>query len=374
MFTINAFPDIFIIMSSNNKKKRVFSGIQPSGDLHIGNYIGAISNWVRRQDEHDNIFCVVDLHAITVPQNPKKLQENILELTKVLLASGTDPKKSTLFLQSDRPEHSELAWILNCFTYFGEASRMTQFKEKASRYYNKSLAGEHATNELKIKQAEILDEIAKGMHVTVGLFDYPILQAADILLYDTDEVPVGEDQKQHIEITRDIAKRVNNKFGKLFVVPEPIIKKEGARIMNLTDPTKKMSKSDESEFSYINIRDDADTIHKKFSRAQTDSGKDIRFDKEKKPGISNFLNIMSAATNTSISELEKKYANSNYAQFKKDVADAVIEMLRPIQANLAKLDKDEGYVKKVLKDGAEKVAPRAQDTLKRVKKAVGLGL
>ena len=219
-------------------KKRVFSGIQPSGELHIGNYLGAIVNWVSGQNEKENVFSIVDLHAITVPQDPKKLQANILELAKVLLASGIDPKKSTLFLQSERPEHSELCWILNCFTYFGEASRMIQFKEKSG------------------KQRE---------NTTVGLFDYPVLQAADILLYDTDEVPVGEDQKQHVEITRDIAQRVNKKVGNVFVVPQPVIKKEGARIMSLVDPTKKMSKSDESEFSYINIRDDAATIQKKFA-------------------------------------------------------------------------------------------------------------
>lgn len=328
-------------------KKRVFSGIQPSGDLHIGNYLGAISNWVKGQDEKENVFSIVDLHAITVPQDPKKLQANILELAKVLLASGIDPKKSTLFLQSDRPEHSELAWILNCFTYFGEASRMIQFKEKSG------------------KQRD---------NTTVGLFDYPVLQAADILLYDTDEVPVGEDQKQHVEITRDIAQRVNKRVGKVFVVPEPVIRKEGARIMSLVDPTKKMSKSDESELSYINIRDNADTIRKKFAKAQTDSDNKVRFDKEKKPGISNLLNIMSVATETPILELEKKYADSNYGQFKTDVAESVIEMLAPIQAKLAEYDKNEDYVQKVLKDGAEAVAPRAKDTLERVKKAVGLGL
>lgn len=329
------------------EKKRVFSGIQPSGDLHIGNYLGAIVNWVEAQDTHENVFSIVDLHAITVPQDPKKLQANILELAKVLLASGIDPKKSTLFLQSDRPEHSELAWILNCFTYFGETSRMTQFKEKSG------------------KQRE---------NTTVGLFDYPVLQAADILLYDTDEVPVGEDQKQHVEITRDIAQRVNKRVGKVFVVPEPVIKKEGARIMSLVDPTKKMSKSDKSEFSYINIRDNAETIQKKFTKAQTDSENKIKFDKTKKPGISNLLNIMAVATNTTIPELEKKYANSNYGEFKKDVADSVIEMLAPIQAKLAEYDKNEDYVRKVLADGAKAVAPRAQETLQRVKKAVGLGL
>ncbi|MDO8507061.1 MAG: tryptophan--tRNA ligase [bacterium] len=211
-------------------------------------------------------------------------------------------------------------------------------------------------------------------NATVGLFDYPVLMAADILLYDTDEVPVGDDQKQHVEIARDIAKRVNNKFGKVFTVPEPIIKKEGARIMSLVDPTKKMAKSDDSENSYVLLRDNADTIYKKFARATTDSENVIKFDKEKKPGISNLLNIMSVATETPIPELEKKYADSNYGEFKKDVADCVIELLKPLQEKLAEYDKNEDYVRKVLKDGAEAVAPRAQATLERVKKAVGLGL
>lgn len=390
-------------------KKRVFSGIQPSGDLHIGNYIGAISNWVKGQADRESIFCIVDLHAITVPQDPKKLQANILELAKVLLASGIDPKKSTLFLQSERPEHSELAWILNCFTYMGELFRMTQYKEKSGL----STVGKITFKRVKDKlNQKLIDDFSKeykdltpekikkiimkkdiqasleifwesylnrelkktGENATVGLFDYPVLQAADILLYDSDEVPVGEDQKQHVEITRDIAQRVNKRVGKVFVVPEPVIKKEGARIMSLVDPTKKMSKSDKSEFSYINIRDNADTIRKKFAKAQTDSGKDIKFDKEKKPGISNLLNIMSVAKNIPIPTLEKKYANSNYGQFKSDVAESVIEMLKPIQAKLAEYDKNEDYVRKVLKDGAEAVAPRAKDTLQRVKKAVGLGL
>jgi len=328
-------------------KKRVFSGIQPSGDLHIGNYLGAMVNWVRGQDERDNVFCIVDLHAITVPQDPKVLKQRTLENAKMYLAAGIDPRKSTLFVQSDRPEHSELAWILNCFTYFGEMSRMTQFKEKQG----------------KQKEAS-----------TVGLFDYPILMAADILLYDTDEVPVGEDQKQHVEIARDIAKRVNNKVGKVFTIPEPIIKKEGARIMSLTDPTKKMAKSDDSENSYVLLRDNPETITKKFARAVTDSESTIKFDATKKPGISNLLNIMSVATETPISELEKKYESSNYGEFKKDVAGSVINLLKPLQSKLAEYDKNEDYVRKVLTDGAEEVAPRAKETLERVKKAVGLGL
>ncbi len=375
-------------------KKRVFSGVQPSGDLHIGNYLGAIVNWVRSQEEHDNVFCIVDLHAITVPQDPKILKHRTLENAKMYLAAGIDPKKSTLFVQSDRPEHSELAWILNCFTYFGEMKRMTQFKDKTgiqlgrnftlpdtsdrliSNYDNKQLIAIIREIEAEWKNSDTwrIQNKRKEESISVGLFDYPVLMAADILLYDTDEVPVGDDQKQHVEITRDIAQRINNKFGKVFTVPEPVIKKEGARIMSLTDPTKKMAKSDQNENSYVLLRDDADTIYKKFAKAQTDSENVIKFNKEKKPGISNLLNIMSVATETKIPELEKKYANSNYGQFKADVAECVIEMLKPIQAKLAKYDKDEDYVRKVLKDGAEAVAPRAQETLKRVKKAVGLGL
>jgi tryptophanyl-tRNA synthetase len=361
-------------------KKRVFSGIQPSGDLHIGNYLGAIVNWVNGQDEKENVFSIVDLHAITVPQDPKRLQSNILELAKVLLASGIDPKKSKLFLQSERPEHSEMAWILNCFTFMGELNTQ-QFEEKSQKiyssnsdYYNEQLAGKMWDHdEMKKKQAKILETI-KGRNVTVGLFDYPVLMAGDILLYDTDEVPVGEDQKQHVEITRNIAQRVNKRVGNVFVVPEPVIKKEGARIMSLVDPTKKMSKSDKSELSYINIRDNAETIRKKFAKATTDSENVIKFDKEKKPGISNLLNIMSVATETPIPELEKIYAGFNYGEFKQEVAERVIELLKPLQAKLTEYDKNEDYVRKVLKDGAEAVAPRAQDTLERVKKAVGLGL
>ncbi|RJO62287.1 tryptophan--tRNA ligase [candidate division WS5 bacterium] len=328
-------------------KKRVFSGIKPSGDFTIGNYMGALSNWVKTQDEKENVFCIVDLHAITVPQDPKEIRRRSLEFAKIYLAAGLDPKKSAFFIQSDRPEHSELAWILNCFTYFGEASRMTQFKDQYRE---------------------------KKKNVTVGLFDYPVLMAADIILYDSDEVPVGEDQKQHVEITRDIAERMNRKYGKLFVVPDPMIKKEGARIMALGDPKKKMAKSDDNPNNSVYLRDNTNTIQKKFAKATTDSENKIKFDKEKKPGISNLLNIMSVATDTPIPDLEKKYASSNYGEFKKDVADSVIEMLKPIQAKLAEYDKNEDYVRKVLRDGAEAVAPRAQATLERVKKAVGLGL
>lgn len=326
-------------------KKKVFSGIQPSGDLHIGNYLGAILNWVKDQDEKENIFCVVDQHAITVPQDPKVLKSRIIEIAKIYLAAGIDPAKSTIFVQSSRPEHSELGWILNCFSHFGELSRMTQFKDKA---------------------------VNKDEGVTVGLFDYPVLMAADILLYDSDEVPVGEDQKQHVEFTRDIAERMNKKLGNVFTVPAFTTNKDTTRIMSLTDPTKKMSKSDENANSRIEMLDSADVIRAKFAKATTDSGNEIRFDREKKPGISNLLNIMAACTSTSVPELEKKYAGVSYGEFKKDVAEAVVAILQPFQAKYN--DITDEFVLKTLREGAEKIAPQAQKTLQRVKDAIGLGI
>jgi len=326
-------------------KKRVFSGIQPTGNLHLGNYLGAILNWVRSQDDKENIFCIVDEHAITVPQDPKKLKKLIIDTAKVYLAAGIDPGKSSIFVQSDRPEHTELAWILNNFTYMGEMARMTQFKEKKNR----------------------------NIFVSVGLFDYPVLMAADILLYNTDEVPVGDDQKQHVELTRDIADRVNKRFGeKIFAIPEPIISKESARIMSLLKPEEKMSKSDPNDNSRINIMDEPDVIRKKFSRAVTDSGSDIKYDEAKKPGISNLLNILSAVTKKEVSALEKEYEGKSYADFKAAVAEEVIGYLEPLQKRFKELDDNE--VKKILSKGAESIAPVARETVERVKKAVGLGL
>jgi tryptophanyl-tRNA synthetase len=326
-------------------KKRVFSGIQPSGNLHIGNYFGAILTWVREQDEKESVFCVVDEHAITVPQDSQILNKRIIEIAKVYLAAGIDPAKSAIFVQSSRPEHTELGWILNCFSYMGELSRMIQFKDKSKN---------------------------KGENVSVGLFDYPVLQAADILLYDTDEVPVGEDQKQHVEFTRDVAQRVNKKFGKIFVMPTYYTRKESTRIMSLQDPTKKMSKSDENENSRIEMLDTPEIIRKKFAKAVTDSGSEIRFDQKNKPGISNLLNIMAVAKNKSIADLESLYQGVSYGEFKKDVAEAVIELLEPFQTRYNKISDEE--VVKILQKGAEKVAPIAQATLTRVKKAIGLGL
>jgi tryptophanyl-tRNA synthetase len=326
-------------------KKRVFSGIQPSGNLHIGNYFGAILTWVREQDDKESIFCVVDEHAITVPQDPKILKKRIIEIAKVYLAAGIDPAKSSIFVQSSRPEHAELAWILNCNSYYGELSRMIQFKDKSN---------------------------LKGENVSVGLFDYPILMAADILLYDTEEVPVGEDQKQHVELTRDIAERMNKKFGKLFTIPAYYTIKESTRIMSLTDPTVKMSKSDDNENSRIELLDSPEIIRKKVARATTDSGTEIKFDKANKPGISNLLNIMAVCTAQTVPELEMKYKGKTYGEFKKDVAEAVVALLEPFQARYNEIS--DGFVLKVLREGAEKVAPRAEATLKRVKEAIGLGI
>jgi len=326
-------------------KKRVFSGIQPSGDLHIGNYFGAILTWVREQDDKENIFCVVDEHAITAPQDPKELRKRTIEIAKIYLAAGIDPTKSSIFVQSSRPEHAELAWILNCNSYYGELSRMIQFKDKSS---------------------------LKGENVSVGLFDYPVLMAADILLYDTDEVPVGEDQKQHVELTRDIAERMNKKYGKLFTIPAYYTVKESTRIMSLTDPAVKMSKSDDNENSRIELLDSPEIIRKKISRATTDSETEIKFDKENKPGISNLLNIMAVCTTQTVPELVETYKGKTYGEFKKDVAEAIVALLTPFQARYN--DISDEYVLKVLREGAEKVAERAQATLQRVKDAIGLGI
>jgi len=392
--------------------KRVFSGIQPTGNLHLGNYLGAILNWVRNQDEKDNIFCIVDEHAITVPQDPKELKKLIIDTAKIYLAAGIDPNKSSIFVQSSRPEHTELAWILNNFTSIGPLLRMTQFKLRTKvdfdhliNEFNKwskklkntgaiiniidKIALEEMIEERKKLTRNVVEESAKAMSSTAehfikteykklgsqnfGLLDYPVLMAADILLYDTDEVPVGDDQKQHVEITRDIAERVNKRFDeKVFVIPASVINKESSRIMSLTNPLVKMSKSDENDNSRINITDSSDIIGKKFARAVTDSSTEIKFDTANKPGVSNLLNILSAVTQKPISELEKKYTGKNYGEFKADVAEAVANLLEPVQKRLKELD--DKKVKKILEKGATKVAPTAQETLKRVKKTIGLGI
>lgn len=331
----------------NEKKKRIFSGAAPSGDvLTIGNYIGALTSWANLQDEYDNIFCIVDLHTITVRQDPKLLKERITEFAKNYIACGIDPKRSVIFIQSDRPEHAELAWILSCYTYFGELSRMTQFKEKSEK---------HKKN------------------VTAGLFNYPTLMAADILLYDTDLVPVGEDQKQHIELTRDIAERINNIYGRTFVVPEGFIPKQGARVMGLLNPASKMDKSDQNKQNIITLRDEPVIIRKKIQKAVTDSGSEIVYDKEKKPALANLLTIYSAFADEKIEDIVKKYQGKGYADFKKELAEVIIYGLAPIQDRLRELDEDPKYIAEILARGSGKIAPIAAATLARVKEKIGLG-
>ena len=327
--------------------KRAFSGIQPSGVIHIGNYLGAIKNWVALQNEYECFFCVVDLHAITVPQKPDELCENIRRIANIYMAAGIDSKKSTIFIQSHIPEHTELAWILNTVTKIPELEKMTQFKDKAKQFKNS---------------------------VNVGLFDYPVLMAADILLYKTNIVPVGEDQIQHVELTRDLAKRFNLNFGKnIFTIPEVLVHKIGARIMGLDDPNKKMSKSATSTYNYISLTDLPDTVRDKLKKAVTDSGKEIIYDEDKKPAISNLLNIYSLVTDRDIKEIENEYKNAqSYAEFKENLAQVLIDFLKPFQKKLKELEKDKIYTDKIIKEGAEKTRKIAQDTLREVKNAMGL--
>lgn len=326
-------------------KKIIFSGVVPSGNLHIGNYFGAIKQWVELQNigQHENIFCVVDEHALTTPQDPTKLRSKILEVFTLYLALGLDPEKSIIFVQSSVSEHAELGWILNTITPVGELERMTQFKDKSQ------------------KQKSVL----------AGLLNYPVLQAADILLYHASFVPVGEDQLQHIELTRTIARKFNNTFGETFLVPEPIINKEGKRIMGLDDPSKKMSKSAESPNNYIALLDSPETIREKIKSAVTDSGSEIKYDTENKPAISNLLLIYSLFSNKKISELEKEYAGKNYSIFKKDLAEVIIEGLSPIQKKYQKLSANPDYVKNVLREGAEKAKIIAVQTMTEVRSKIG---
>lgn len=328
-------------------KKRIFSGIQPSGNLHLGNYLGAIKNWIKLQDEYDSIFCVVDLHAITVPQDPEKLRQQTLEVAKVYLASGIDPEKCSLFIQSHVSEHAELSWILNTIAKTGELARMTQFKDKA----------ELATGNNKAIES-----------VPLGIFNYPVLMAADILLYDTNLVPVGEDQLQHIEITRTLANRFNKKFGETFVVPEAHVQKEGMRIMGLDDPTKKMSKSASSEYNYIALTDNEETVRRKIKKAVTDSGSEIVY-AEDKPALMNLIHIYSLLSELSTKEIENKFKDKGYADFKEDLADIVINFLKPLQEKIAGYSDEE--VLEILKKGADKVRPIAKEKLDEVKKKVG---
>lgn len=322
---------------------RVFSGIQPSGDLHIGNLLGALVNWAGMQDENDAVYCVVDLHALTLPQDPDVLRASTIELAQLLIAIGIDPERSILFVQSQVPEHPQLAWLMECTVSYGELSRMTAFKDKSSRDGTK--------------------------FVSAGLFTYPALQAADILLYDTDYVPVGDDQRQHVEITRDIAERFNSRFGDTFVVPQHVIPPTGARVMDLQYPTRKMSKSEEGAGT-IDVLEDKASIEKKFKRAVTDSESDVRFDIESKPGVSNLLSILAAAKGTTPEHVAADY--TQYGPLKSDTAEAVITMLEPIQARFAELQSDPAETERLLKLGAEKAQGIASGVLARAKKNVGL--
>lgn len=325
---------------------RVFSGIQPTGNIHIGNYLGALKQFAELQNDNECIYCIVDMHAITVPKDPKELNESILNVAALYIACGIDPDKSIVFVQSDVPGHAELGWILTCSSYTGELSRMTQFKQKS-----------------KEKES-----------APTGLFTYPVLMAADILLYDTSTVPVGDDQKQHIELTRDLAVRVNGKYGEdTFVVPEGRYMKSGARIMGLDDPTNKMSKSAENEYSRISLLDTPAKIKKAVMRATTDSDGIIKFDVENKPGISNLLSIYSAFTGKTVESLEKDYAGSGYGDFKKDLVEVVTSSVKPIQDKYNDI-RESDELKKILKEGAEKANAIAEKTIKRVKENFGLGI
>lgn len=323
-------------------RKRIFSGAQPTGNLHIGNYLGALKNWVALQDEYESFFCIVNLHAITLPQNPETLKQKTLDLARIYLAAGVDPQKATIFLQSDVSQHAELAWILNCTTRMGELERMTQFKDKGK---------------------------GKGEKVGVGLFTYPVLMASDILLYRTNLVPVGQDQKQHLELTRDLAERFNRDFGETFVIPEPFIPPVGAKIMSLQDPTKKMSKSDENANGSIFLLDDAETIVKKLKKAVTDSGTEIKFD-ESRPAINNLLTIYQLMTGKSAAECEEDFAGKGYGHFKTETAEAIIEFLKPFQDRIKNYTDEE--LKEILKSGAEKARSIARETLKDVYGKMGI--
>ncbi|MBO4914213.1 MAG: tryptophan--tRNA ligase [Oscillospiraceae bacterium] len=333
-------------MSEENirEKKRIFSGIQPSGELTLGSYMGAIRNWVALQDEYDCVYCIVDMHAITVRQNPADLRRRTLAQLAQYIACGLDPKKSILFIQSHVHQHAELGWVLGCYTQFGELSRMTQFKDKAAK---------HADN------------------ITSGLFTYPVLMAADILLYQADLVPVGEDQRQHVELCRDIAQRFNGVYSDTFRLPEAFIPKMGARVMSLGDPTSKMSKSDPD--GCINLMDKPEEIVRKFKRAVTDSDSEncVRFDSENKPGVSNLITIYAAATGMDRENVEQKFAGQGYGSFKPAVADAIIELFRPIREEAERLNADKEYLESVYRDGAERASCVAEKTLRKVYKKVG---
>jgi len=329
-------------------KQRILSGVQPTGNLHLGNYLGAIRNWVENQQDYDNFFCVVDLHAITVPHDPKKLAQDTYAIAALYLACGIDLEYSTIFVQSHVSAHSELTWLLNCITPLNWLERMTQYREKA---------------------------LKQGENVSVGLLDYPVLMAADILLYNADKVPVGEDQKQHLELTRDIVIRINDKFGSkekpVLKLPEPLIRKEGARVMSLTDGTKKMSKSDESELSRINLLDPPDVIQKKIKKCKTDPIKGLVFDDPDRPECNNLLTLYSILSSKTKAEVAVEAQEMGWGQFKPLLTETVIESLKPIQEKYQSIMEDKGYLQSVLKDGQHKAETVANETLIRVKDALG---
>ena len=319
----------------------VFSGAQPSGELSIGNYMGALRQWVNMQNDYECLYCIVDLHAITVRQDPVALRKACLDAAALYLAIGIDPQKSTVFIQSHAPQHAELGWFLNCYTQMGELQRMTQFKDKSHRYES---------------------------NVNVGLFDYPVLMAADILLYQANQVPVGHDQKQHLELTRDVAYRFNNLYGEVFTMPEPYIPEQGARVMSLQEPTKKMSKSDDNRNNVIGLLEDPKSIIKKIKRAMTDGQEPpvVRFDVAEKPGVSNLLTLLHGATGKPISQLEQEFEGKMYGHLKGETADAVVALLEPIQQRFHQLREDEAHLLQIVQQGGEKARLRAEKTLSQV--------
>jgi tryptophanyl-tRNA synthetase len=323
------------------ERKKVFSGLQPTGNIHIGNYLGALRNWVALQDDYDCIYCVVDLHAITVPLDPAEFHQDRQEAAKVLIACGIDPDRSLFYYQSQVPQHTELAWILGTITSTGQLNRMTQWKDKAEQ------AGSN-----------------------LGLYGYPVLMAADILLFRADAVPVGEDQKQHLELTRDLAVRFNGRFGEEFPIPDPIIPETGARVMSLQDPTSKMSKSDPDEGSRILVLDDPDTIRRKVKRSVTDSGRDVLLDWDNKPGVSNLIEIMSLFTGSTIDRIEAEHGDKGYGAFKEAVAEAVIEGLAPVRSAYRALD--DADVARLMQRGALDARTRAEGFQQRVRRLIGL--
>ena len=384
--------------NKNNNKPTIFSGVQPTGNLHLGNYLGALAQWVAMQDEYNSIFCVVDYHAITVKQEPANLSRQILDTVKIYLAAGINPEKSIIFQQSDISAHTELAWILNTITKNADLSKMTQFKDKSGVDMNK------LEDELKIfleneinfspevleiiekdlkKGAELITKVVlnaslkkykefkkKFNSIGVGLFDYPVLMAADILLYNTDAVPVGADQVQHVELSRTLAQRFNSQFGQTFKIPEVMVRKQGARIMGLDNPTKKMSKSMTSAANYIALTDEPKVAAKKIIRAVTDSDAEIKYSPEKKPAIANLLVIYSLLAEISIKELEKNYQGRGYSEFKKDLAAVVDKFLTQFQIKFNSFADND--VREILKQGRERVKPLAEKTLARVKEKLGI--